>query len=156
MRADEQAKWQATVTACLEYLTLASNPSPLAQLAREGLMRELNALQLLIGRGLHLVPRREGRNHEAPLFDEAIVLDLQPPQSHPWQPEEVYEATRRLPAGFFAGDVFDRIAMEVSGRPHTGISLVRALAKAGVVEPVGVNHQGDEDPRGPFLRFRKV
>jgi hypothetical protein len=155
MRADEQAKWQAIVSACLEYLATASNPSPLAELARDGLMRKLNELQIQIGRGLQLVPRREPRT---PLFDEATTppIDAAPQVPFAWTAKQLSEAVALLPDEWFGGHHFDRVGHQVAGREHTGLSLLRALEANGVVEPIGVTHAGEEDPRGPFLRFRKV
>jgi hypothetical protein len=154
MRADDQAKLQATVAACLEYLAMASNPSPLAQLAREALMRELNQLQIQIGRGLQLVPRREPRT---PLFDEATPpVDPAAQVPFAWTAQQLSEAIALLPDEWFSGHHFDRVGQQVAGRAHVGLSLLRALEANSIVEPIGVTHTGEEDPRGPFLRFRKV
>jgi len=154
MRADEQAKWQAIVSACLEYLATASNPSPLAELARDGLMRKLNELQIQIGRGLALVPRREPRT---PLFDESTPpVDTAAQVPFAWTAQQLSEAIALLPDEWFSGHHFDRVGQQVAGRAHVGLSLLRALEANSIVEPIGVTHTGEEDPRGPFLRFRKV
>jgi hypothetical protein len=167
MRADDQAKMQATVAACLEYLALASHPSPLAQLAREALVRELNQLQIQIGRGLHLVSRREARERDSPpLFADVLdpatahlpppPVDTAPQLAHVWTAKQLADAAALLPDGLFAGHWFDRVGQQVAAREHVGVSLLRALEANGVVEPLAVNQQGEEDLRGPFLRFRKV
>lgn len=154
MRAEDQTKWQATVSACLEYLALASHPSPLAQLAREALMRELNRLQIEIGRGLHLVKPRESLR--TPLFDEPGVIDTAPQVLYAWSAKDLADAAALLPEDVFPGHVFDAVGQQIAGRAHVGLSLLGALEVNGVVEPVAVNPQGEEDLRGPFLRFRKV
>jgi hypothetical protein len=153
-RENESTNLQRTVSACLEYLAAATNPSPLAQLAREALMRELNQLQIEIGRGLHLVPRRA---RPQPLFEEGdVAIDTAPQGDHRWTAAELSEAIALLPDGLFAGHHLDRVSQQVTRREHLGLSLLRALEANRVVEPVGVTHAGEEDPRGPFLRFRKV
>jgi hypothetical protein len=171
MRPDDQAKLTTMVSACLEYLTTATNSSPLAQLAREALLKELNALQVILARTPRLVelPRREPA--KASLFtcpycggpvdqDPAIAppppVDTAPPMPHTWTPAELREAVRLLPDGIFAGHYFDRVGQQVTGQPHVGVSLQKALTVGGAVVSFGVNDQGDEDTRGPYLRFRKV
>lgn len=180
MRADDQEKFSTTVSAALEYLA-DPTPSPLAQMARERLLHELNALQVLIGslsggpQGV-VPPLREIRRTapipaRAPLFECPYCgapierdpetappppVDTAPPLPHQWTSAELREAIALLPDGIFAGHYFDRVGQKVTGRPHVGLSLQRALEVAGAVASFGVNDSGAEDTRGPYLRFRKV
>lgn len=179
MRADDQAKLSSTVSAALEYLHTASNSSPLAELARDALLRELNAIQIILARTPRLVdlPRRDrDRDRDptpirAPLFECPYCgapierdpetappppVDTAPPLPHQWTSVELREAIALLPDGIFAGHYFDRVGQKVTGRPHVGLSLQRALEVAGSIESFGVNDHGTEDTRGPYLRFRKV
>jgi hypothetical protein len=171
MRAEDHAKLASTVSAALEYLHTAASSSPLAELARDALLRELNAIQVILARTPRLVdlPRRD-RDPPRPLFEcpycggpiardpetAPPTVDPAPPLPHQWTSAELREAVALLPDGVFAGHYFDRVGQKVTGRPHVGLSLQRALEVAGSIVSFGVNEQGAEDTRGPYLRFRKV